>query len=298
MVTEAPQLAILDNARARRVPWHQVADAILELEAQSLMGPDGQPWIQIVADRSKFTTNQLRRMTRVVQFTRRLVNEGMLKNDAILSSMRFSHLETAMRIHAFEPETALKVFRGEWIKPSYPDLVARYQSLRESKPASHSPLVAGKRAARQFQDITLDLLRDAEFLHLGPHRRIGRMTHGSPYANPDFVIVTRYEGQVTRADGIDCYALSGPSQREMAMRRVMQVAAESTFFYRFWAVLPDPGYFDLFCREARELGLHNVGVILVDKTKPAIVELHHPTDGPMPNRTDLWLFKRPPMQLP
>lgn len=298
MVIEAPQLATLDNARARRVPWHQVADAILDLEAQSLMGEDGRPWIQIIADRSKFTTNQLRRMTRVVQFTRRLVAEGKLKNDAILSSMLFSHLETAMRIHAFEPETALKVFRGEWIKPSYPDLVARYQSLRDSKPASHSPLVAGKRAARQFQDVTLDLLHDAEFLHLGPDRRIGRMTHGSRYANPDFVIITRFEGRITRADGIDCYALSGPSQRETVRRRVMQVATESTFFYQFWAVLPDSEYFYFFRDEAEDLGLNNVGVILIDKTKPAIADIHVPTGRPMPNRTDLWLFKWPPAYLP
>lgn len=298
MVTDAPQLAIIENARARHVPWHRVADAILSLEAQSLMGPDGRPWIQIVADRSKFTTNQLRRMTRVVQFIRRLVGEGKLQNDAILSSMRFSHLETAMRIHAFEPETALKVFRGEWIKPSYPDLVARYQSLRESKPASHSPLVAGKRAARQFQDVTLSLLLEAEFLHLGPDRRIGRMTHGSPYANPDFVIITRYEGRATRADGVDCYALSGPSQREMVMRRVMQVAAESTFFFQFWAVLPDPEYYYLFRREVEILALKNVGVILVDKSKPAITEIHRPIGRPEPDRTRLWLFKRPPLQLP
>ncbi len=100
---------LLTQARARKVPWLQVADALLSLEAQSLGGPTGQPWIQIAADRSGYTTNQIRRMTRVAQFIRRLVAEGQLKDAEILSSMRFSHLETAMRIYNFEPDTALKV---------------------------------------------------------------------------------------------------------------------------------------------------------------------------------------------
>ena len=272
MVTQELQLAILENARARRVRWNEIADAVLNLEAQSLMGPNGRPWIQIAADRSKFTTNQLRRMTRVVQFTRRLVVDGMLKNDLVLSSMRFSHLETAMRIHAFEPETALKIFSGEWIKPNYPDLVALYQSLRESIPASHSPLIAGKRAARRFQDMTFDLLQEAAFLELGPTRSLGRMIYGSRYANPDFLIVTRYEGQVTQVDGIDCYALTGPSQKEVAMKRVLQVAIESTFFTDFWVVLPEEDYVMMFQSEAKLLNLNNVGFIIVDQSKNSILK--------------------------
>lgn len=272
MVTDPPQLATLAGARSRNLPWIQIADALLGLEAQSLADLNGQPWIQVAADRSDYTTNQLRRMTRVALFIRRLVADGQLKDDTILTSMRFSHLETAMRIHAFEPETALKVFRCEWIKPNYMDLLARYQELRENAPKSYSPMVAGKRAARRFQDISLSLLQEAAFLHLGPERRIGRMTHPSRYANPDFLIVTRHEGRVTRVDGVDCYALIGRSQNENAMKRVLQVATESTFFTHFWVVLPDPGYINLFRDEARLLELANVGFILVDQAKNVIVE--------------------------
>lgn len=297
MVTDPPQLVLLTQARARKVPWLQVADALLSLEAQSLGGPDGRPWVQIAADRSGYTTNQIRRMTRVAQFVRRLVAEGQLKDAEILSSMRFSHLETAMRIHNFEPETALKVFRREVIRPNYPELLKTYQHLRENAPKSYAPMVAGKRAARRFQEMTLELLQTSTILDLKADQHIGRMSHPSRYANPDFLIVTRHQGQIKQVDGIDCYALAGPSQRDLVMKRVLQVATESTFFTRFWAVFPDRSHAGFFYDEAQILRLLNVGVIVVDVVGHRITDHCPPTGASVLDRTDLW-FKHPPLQMP
>jgi hypothetical protein len=297
MVTDPPQLTLLTQARARKVPWLQVADTLLSLEAQSLGGPDGRPWVQIAADRSGYTTNQIRRMTRVAQFVRRLVAEGQLKDAEILSSMRFSHLETAMRIHNFEPETALKVFRREWIRPSYPDLLATYQRLRENAPKSYAPMVAGKRAARRFQDTTLELLQKTSFFDLSADQRIGRMSHPSRYANPDFLIVTRQQGRIKQVDGIDCYALAGRSQRDLVMKRVLQVATESTFFKRFWAVFPDPTHANFFYDQAQTLMLWNVGVLVVDVGEHRIADHRPPTGEAVLDRTRLW-FEHLPLQVP
>lgn len=297
MVTDPPQLTLLTQARARKVPWLQVADALLSLEAQSLGGPTGQPWVQIAADRSGYTTNQIRRMTRVAQFIRRLVAEGQLKDAEILSSMRFSHLETAMRIYNFEPDTALKVFRREWIRPTYPDLLATYQRLRENAPKNYAPMVAGKRAARRFQEMTLELLQTTQFFDFDAGRSIGRMSHPSRYANPDFLMVTRHQGRIQRVDGIDCYALAGPSQGELVMKRVLQAATESTFFTQFWAVFPDPEHAHFFHRQAQILSLWNVGVIVVNVGEHRIADHKPPTGASVLDRTAIWL-ERAPLQMP
>ena len=123
------------------------------------------------------------------------------------------------------------------------------------------------------------------------------MSHPSRYANPDFLMVTRHQGRIQRVDGIDCYALAGPSQRELVMRRVLQVATEATFFTQFWAVFPDPEHADFFYREAQTLSLWNVGVIVVNVGEHRIADHKPPTGASVLDRTGLW-FKHAPLQMP
>jgi hypothetical protein len=50
------------------------------------------------------------------------------------------------------------------------------------------------------------------------------------YSNPDCHIVCRENNKVTRVEGVDYYALYDCSPAEVALRRMVSIATESTFF--------------------------------------------------------------------
>lgn len=107
------------------------------------------------------------------------------------------------------------------------------------------------------------------------------------YASPDIIIGTRNANGNLEVDAVDCYPIYGDISQDETARRVVHVAAESTFFRRFWILLPTWSVGWLVASMCEDLKLANVGVVDVDLKMHVAQKVLEPTDHPTPDRRDM-----------
>jgi hypothetical protein len=268
-MTTAHHLDFLREAGPRQVPWRQVAEALLALEASSNRAPDGKTWIAYAAETSKLTDNQLRRFTRALDFLREVEAKDPRAGEG-LRALPFSHVEVLGKIWQLDQAKSLELIDSAGaIRYTYLDLLGKYRDLR-SKGAGHaSPIAAGKHAAKQFIDACRHILFETKELTAGNRyprnqRTILRPIVGLGYTNPDYVIRDLSIPSAPQLDAIDCYSISGASQSDALRRKIPQVAFESTFFTHFWCLMPPSALAGNFMSACNNLRLDNVGLVLID----------------------------------
>lgn len=280
-------LKILRGARKQNRPWTEVAQALRELEGLSSADEGGRPWIQRAEAESGYSANQLRRMAKVAEYQSFLTQAEPELAKKILERP-FSHVEMISKIWPLDEEQARDLITRSG--HTFRDLLGIYGTLSESSGGT-DPIAAGKKAAKQFREKALGLIkRDPRKLYAGESGlkfEILRPIVPFQYASPDYYVVGRDEGKVARIDAVDCYALYGGSQKDAALRKIILVATECSFFTRFWIVVPEGESADTVLWECDHLKLGNVGVILVGVDE----RLHWPRlplGPPSPDRRNLW----------
>ena len=280
-------LRILRDARKQNRPWTELAQALRELEALSQTDESGRPWIQRAETESGYSANQLRRMAKVAQY-----QSFLTKTEPELASKLlerpFSHVEMISKIWSLDEEQG----RDLITRPgqTFRDLLGIYGTISETSGGA-DPIAAGKKAAKQFREKALGLIkRDPRKLYdgqTGLEFEILRPIVPFRYASPDYYVVGRDDGKVARIDAIDCYALYGGSQKDAALRKMILVATECTFFTRFWIVIPEGESADTVLWECDDLKLANVGIILVGVDQ-RVHWPRQPLGPPVPDRRGLW----------
>jgi hypothetical protein len=283
------QLAILNNARKNGRPWFELAWALAELEKASPVDENGRPWVQRAEAESGYSANQLRRMAKVALFRNYLIqNEPALAAKAL--DRPFSHLEMIGKIWKLDEGEARKLIDYENNNDTFRSLLEVYDKIGQRSSGS-TPIVAGKRAAKDFREKVITLLKQDTahlFAETALDFEIMRPIVPFRYANPDYYMVGREHGKVVRIEAIDCYALYGGSQRDTALRKIVAASAEATFFCRFWIVMPAGECAADIIYEAEELGLANVGVIVLENEKLEWARTPPFDAQPNPDRRNLW----------
>lgn len=280
-------LKILREARKQNRTWTEVAQALRKLEELSPTDESGRPWIQRAEAESGYSANQLRRMAKVAEYQGFLTQTEPELAKKLLERP-FSHVEMISKIWSLDEGQARDLITRSG--HTFRDLLGIYGTISESSGGA-DPIAAGKKAAKQFREKALGLIkRDPRKLYGGETElkfEILRPIVPFRYASPDYYIVGRDEGKVARIDAIDCYALYGGSQKDAALRKMMLAATECSFFTRFWIVVPEDESADTVLWECDHLKLGNVGVILVGVNE----RLHWPRlplGPPDPDRRHLW----------
>lgn len=271
MEDDTQALHILDRAKEARVSWVDVADAVITLEAKSRRAPDGRTWVSVAAQASHIAEAQLRRFAR----TRSLLQQAETERPGLVDRIRpfpFSHIEVLGKIWQLDQHKALDLIDRQKDASSftYLELLKKYQDIRSEGRGPVSPIAAGKQAAQQFINASLNILQRTQRLTSGPsgRRTILRLVIPFEYAKPDFVIRDTSIPDVPSMEAIDCFFISDRTQYETILRKVSQIAFESTFFTRFWCLVPRHDLVEQFKFACDELRLDNVGVLLATKECP------------------------------
>lgn len=290
-VNTASILKVLRGARTDGRPWTEVAWALRELEGIGPADENGRPWIQRAEAESGYSANQLRRMAKVAEYQSYVTKEHPELIEKLLGKP-FSHIEMIAKIWPLNERQARELINSSPADHTFRDLLAIYGRISEGR-GGMAPIVAGKKAAKQFREKALALVkRDPKKLY-GTRTdldfEILRPIVPFRYASPDFYVIGRDKGKVARIDAIDCYALHGGSQKDEAMRKMILVATESSFFTRFWIVVPVGESADIILWECKHLNLENVGVVAVavnDRLDWPRVPLENAK--PNPDRRNAW----------
>ncbi len=282
----------------------EIASAVLDLEKTGPVDEDGRPWIQRAEKDSGYKANQLRRMTRASEFLNDLIRSEPKVAETLLAKP-FSHIEVISRIWRVDENEAREVIAGRLPNDTmsgarrartkrritYRDLHEVYERISASG-RRIAPIIVGKKAAKDFRDRALALFtRESPRLFNESALvdfQIMRPIVPFRYANPDYYIVWRKNDKVTRIEAIDCYALYDGSHTEVAQRKMIAVATESTFFSRFWIVVPHGESASVIFSECEALELANVGLVFVVDGTLKWVRIPTIDTKPNPDRGHLW----------
>jgi hypothetical protein len=288
MVTEQSHLNALSQAKDQRLHWMDVADAFKALETGTLRAPDGRTWLNVASEASRLSANQLRRMARARAFVIEVESQRP-GSEKRLRAIPFAHVEVLAKLWALDRTSAqLLIDQAHPKRFTYLGLLEEYQLRRSKASGRASPMAAGKHAAQEFIRTCGDLLLENPVLTGGEDQRtILRPTNGFKYTNPDYVIRDLSQPSHPILEAVDCYFVSSKAQRDALRRKMAQIAFESTFFKRFWCLIPSAelsGEFHLACDE---LGFRNVGLVIVDAARHTLTVDRQPSADPVPDRTRL-----------
>lgn len=264
----------LRNARAQRVPWADVAKALLALEQRGPLDETGHPWIQVAAGVSGYSSNHLRRMTKAWQAILEIGRAYPGHTDR-LRGLSASHAEVLARLWQAAPDKVHSLLIAErW--PAYGDLLALYEASRIRQGA---PAAAGRLAASAFRRRVQSLLAD----HITTGEVIAPYLYHT-YAKTDFLHVTATV-PITVHAAYDCLVVPPKIDADLVQRRFLSLATEASFFDRFWLVLSDAHNLNPIMSSIDILGLTNMGVMVPAGSRLDII--HHPIGPPFPDRRPL-----------
>ena len=300
MLTIQSHLDVLAHAKELRVSWILAADALLALEATAGRAPDGRTWISIASEVSGFSDNQLRRFTRARAFLQQTELERR-GSGGRLRLIPFAHVEVLGKIWQVDRNRAHELIDQARNANSftYLELLKEYQEIRSKGVAQASPIAAGKHAAQEFINACRKILLETKLLTSAPlypgnQRAMLRPVVDFDYANPDYVICDTSTSQTPTVEAVDCYFISGRAQYDTLRRKISQVAFESTFFTRFWCLIPPSELAGDFISACNELGLSNVGLVIVDVAKQScsVIRNPDPEAAPDPDRRQMIFTSR------
>lgn len=268
------QLETLRDARRRKINWTLIAKTLVELEQTSPVDPNGQPWIRVAEETSDYSANHLRRMIKAANGILSIGN-ALPKVSGKLALLPFSHAEILTKLWAADKEKVTTLLKeAEW--PNYPALVGYYEQARTKKSSPHA---AGKLAASTFRSTALEFLKH-EF---GADKVIAPAIHHD-FAKPDFI----YLNEETKLEicAFDCAFVPTQLDREALCRRFVSIATESTYFDEFWLILSQEKFAGEAERIIYDLGLANVGLIIIERQSPRqfLRPLHGSLRPPVPDR--------------
>ncbi|MHC2017138.1 hypothetical protein [Methylobacterium sp. CM6247] len=276
---------VLTDARSREVPWPQIVKALGDLTGPSSLDVHGRPWIEVAAQLTGYTTNQLRAAQRTYAKLESFITENKAPDHALNWPM--SNLEVVARIAKANPDKALEIICGTE-SMTWRDLQQIYEQLRHDEGSKISSMSAGHHSARMFAQSLFDGLSDQETLKdlLGGKRITGVQPLKTwpgryPYAHPNFV-VGFHEGNQFRLAAFEGLRFYGDVNLHLATKAVLKAAVEASFFAKYYWCLSGWTPTEHLKNMKDKLGLDNVGLISFGEEGPRV--LFAPTGEPQPNR--------------
>lgn len=266
----------LKSARSRNLPWDEVARAVRQMEAE---GPDssGPPPIRRAEALSGYSANQLRRMLAGLVF----LDELTEANPAIakwLGIPKFSHAEMLAKLWRRDRDTTLRLLRSE--------PVLRYESLSRlfnTMTASASPMSAGKRAQKSFEEKCIAVLLDDAMpfspFGAGSYELLRPRVH-NPYCRPALLLRCQTRNHRIYWSGLDFVPRS--HWDDAALRQLMLIGVEARFLDLHFVVFAPGDAVEQAYRAIEDLGFGNVRIAVLDEgvmvSPPVMAEADTPGD--------------------
>lgn len=284
MIASHP-MQTLTGARSRGVSWPLIVRALNDLTSSSSLDIHGRPWVEVAAQVTGYTTNQLRAAQRTYNFLEAFIAKNNAPGHALCWPM--TNLEVIARIAKARPDEALNIIGGKE-SMTWRELLQLYERLREDESSNISSMSAGHHSARVFSKNLLASLSTEEVLInlLGSKKVASVQTLKPwpgryPFAHPDF-FVGFYEGDRLRFAAFEGLRFYGDVNLHMATKAVMKAAVEASFFARYYWCASAWTPTDHLKNMKDQLGLENVGLILFGEEPPKII--FSPTGEPQPDR--------------
>ncbi|MBE7733264.1 hypothetical protein [Devosia faecipullorum] len=263
----------LKFARKRNVPWVEVARNVRQLEAE----PDssGMSPIHRAEQLSGYSANQLRRMIAGMVFLNELARTDPVTAEW-LGVPKFSHAEMLAKLWRRDREATLRLLRS---KP-----VLRYEGLSRlfdnMAPQTASPMSAGKRAQKNFEQKCLDVLLDKETpfapFGAGSYQILRARVH-HPYCRPALLVRMENDARRVQWGGLDFVARQ--NWDDATLRQIMIIGVEAGFLDRHFVVFSDGYTADQALRAIRELGFGNVQTAVLHDNEIAFSPLETDTQS-------------------
>lgn len=247
----------LKSARSRNVPWDDVARAVRQLEAE----PDssGLPPIRRAEQLSGYSANQLRRMIAGLVFL-----DDLAQTDPAAASWlgtpKFSHAEMLGKLWRRDQGATLRLLKS---KP-----VLRYEGLSrlfDSMSAqTASPMSAGKRAQKGFEQKCLDVLLDstAPFAPFGAGAyQVLRPRLHHPYCRPALLMRSEIAPGRIEWAGLDFVART--AWEDATLRQIMVIGVEARFLDLHFVFFPEGNAADQAHRAIQDLGFDNIRIAVL-----------------------------------
>lgn len=261
----------LKDARRKGLPWHAVVKALRKMEGASGTDEFGRPWVKVAAEQSGYTVNQLRQMDRTMTTIEALAREHSELSMASALTLPFSHLEIIARISKADLAAARRFLSEEEIasRKSFRDLRNFYYNARTKMPARSSPRSVAYRTIHEFSRSSFNVISHryhlqtlfednrAEFNH-----KLIKWPGGFVYANPDFVAVD-IKGRSKVIYAFECLSIYGDVNRDDASKSIIKPSLESTFFTKYFLVMPFWSDASSIAHHLGALNLANVGIVSV-----------------------------------
>jgi hypothetical protein len=276
--------------------WTEIGDVLLELELSSAVDPKGVPWAQHVLSRLQdlqrpIAAQQLRKIRRCYAF---LKNDVKVKPD-LYKHCPLSGVEVVAKIFAIDRKQGrdqLAALKGGL---PYTNILQSYEQLLAS--AAPKPLSASASERRNrisprswqngFRDGLIRWLEDDPTAFFGA--KLTRFFSASPkfaveYQKTDLIFRFAMKGDDTAsryaALEIRRVGMVGPRERQAL---VAEVNLAASFYDIFWLILTDVRDGKAIAADLEVLGLHNVGLALLNLDGEREI-VRRPSGSPFPDR--------------
>lgn len=305
----------LENARSRKLDWREIGRALTDVDSSGAwrdLYETPTAWLTAVANATELSEGFLRRIRLAYRFIAdwqaKHPKANLLSSDTHLS---FISAEILKRLHDIEPKKAeallaevgkRKVAHHE-IKAAYASVVGPSRTIMKPEaelggilgPGIHRAknLSASKLGIRQTQAFVVNAFKAVQD---NLDQLCGRGETAIPFrfykfdfTAPQAVAVGLVSSGVKFADGIDFRNIMSMPPRGQKIQLLGEIALSSTFFRRYWLVLPAKSPFTTsLADDLQELDLHSVGVATWSSDAPGELEIvARPRGNPVPDRQEI-----------
>lgn len=306
--------------------WHSAGTLLTQLEADGSSPPAESNWLEFVMKSTGASRNTLRMMQRAAKFVD-VQQDNLTRKVLIQSGLRHVDvLMRAIELDQEKGTTMLQSFINSASPQSFRELNEKYEALRagaislDARHVKKTRESAGAFRKACMEVLTHDYMRVIyeDIFGAQPDTLSVRVWKGahpltSPYATirrPPIELTEKQSrwspsgnGSASFVDGVECFMRYDNDEYDVARNRLLQAATESSLYDIFWLLIPTAGNSrsvfaldgedpfkegDFYVSLFNKLAVPNLGMIIIEPTRPMIDRVLLPSGPPDPDRRHLW----------
>lgn len=305
----------LEDAKSRKTDWRDIGRALNDVHESGRwrdIYETPSAWLTAVANASKLSEGFLRRIRMVYRFIAEWQTEH--PGSKLLDTKTHFSLASAeilKRLHDIDPAGAealltevseRKVAHHE-VKTAYESIVGSSRPNTEPEAVLGGAMNFGERKAKNLSASKLGIRQTRAFgenaykavvNHLDQLSGRGEIVipfrfYKFDFTAPQAVAVGLTNSGVRFADGFDFRNIVSSPPRGKRNQLLGEVALSSTYFRRYWLILPAKSPFTVaLADDLEELDLHSVGIATWSADAPGELEvITKPRGNPVPDRQEI-----------
>jgi hypothetical protein len=285
MEKEDVDLGCIRDARQRRIPWNVVAQKVAEIERSSPLDQNQRPWIQVCAEVSGFTVNQIRKFQATERIFAKKTKINPKWNLDGLAHVPFAVLETVGRISIIDQEIADDLLEKARMRlVTYYGLLDILREIRQRPSIAVGPVAAGRQAAVVLRQACRKLLNSSNIFRFDPQKLI-EVRSVRAFPSPDFLFIDINSFGMCAIDIVDVRKYDKDS---IILNVVLPARMKSSFFDNFFLVCVGDGAGYVWQR-IEQFGQKNIHVVSVVDDISKVEHVWEGKEMPDPDWRSIWI---------